>query len=132
MKRTWIIVFAVTTVLTACNKEKFEEEMEGHYTGTFQRISATGLYPSQSVILHLNNNSFSGSSDNARYPAICHGSWEAGASTVDFTNGCVFTADFDWTLILNGSYYYEKTGTHLKIWKKENEVTDTYELEKTD
>jgi hypothetical protein len=42
----------------------------------------------------------------------------------------VWTADFDWTLILEGKFNYQLNGNHLKIWKTVGEVTDAYELEK--
>jgi hypothetical protein len=128
--RKWLAILVLLTGLLACNKEKFEKQIEGNYTGTFQRTSPTGFYPQQQVSLNLNNNSFSGQSTNARQPAICHGSWEAGSGTIEFVNGCVWTADFDWTLILEGKFNYQLNGNHLKIWKTVGEVTDAYELEK--
>ena len=130
MRKAIFLAMVLFTGLLACNKEKFEEQIKGSYKGTFQRVSPTGFYPPQQITLHLNDNSFSGESTNARQPAICHGSWEAGGSNINFKNGCVWTADFDWTLILEGDFEYELNGTHLKMWKAIGEIIDTYELEK--
>ena len=128
--RKWLLAFLLLAALSACDKERFEKQIEGNYTGSFQRTAPTGPYPVQQVSLHLNDNSFSGQSSNARQPALCHGRWEAGSSVIDFHNSCVWTADFDWTLILTGTFRYELNGTRLKMWKKTGDITDTYELTK--
>jgi hypothetical protein len=60
--RKWLAILVLLTGLLACNKEKFEKQIEGNYTGTFQRTSPAGFYPQQQVSLNLNNNSFSGQS----------------------------------------------------------------------
>jgi len=128
--RKWLFIAVVLTGIGGCSKEKFEKEIEGNYSGTFQRVAPTGLYPQQQVSLNLKDNSYSGQSGNARQPAICHGNWKAGYRTITFDNGCAWTADFDWTLILDGEFKYELKGTHLKMWKTIGDVTDTYELDK--
>ena len=128
--RKWLLIYVLLTGLLGCSKEKFEKEIEGNYTGTFQRTSPAGLYPQQQVSLSLKDNSYSGQSSNARQPAICHGGWDAGYRTINFDNACIWTADFDWTLILDGEFKYELNGTHLKMWKTVGQVTDTYELYK--
>ena len=130
--RKWLFVPVLLTALLACSKAEFEEKIEGNYTGIFQRISPTGFYPQRQVSVNLKNNSFSGQSDNARQPAICHGNWDAGYRTIHFDNRCVWTADFDWTLILDGEFKYELNGTHLRMWKTVGAVTDTYELDRTE
>ena len=129
--RKWLFLTGILfAALSGCNKERFEKQVEGNYTGTFQRVAPTGSYPQQQVSLNLKDNSFTGQSSNARQPAICHGGWEANGSVIDFKNGCAWTADFDWTLILSGEFKYEMNGTHLKMWKTVGEVTDVYELDK--
>ena len=130
--RKWLFVLFLLTGLLSCSKEQFEKQIEGSYTGTFQRISPAGSYSPQQVSLSLKDNSFAGQSTNARQPAICHGNWNAGYRTIRFNNGCLWTADFDWTLILEGEFKYEVNGTYLKMWKTVGEVTDTYELNKAD
>lgn len=130
--RLWLLTAFILFGLASCNKEKFEKELEGNYTGIFYRTAPHVNFPVQQVTLNLNDNIFSGASSNARYPAICHGNWEAGNSTIEFENRCVWTADFDWSLILDGEFRYEWNGTQLKLWqvKGESEVTDWYVLEK--
>ena len=128
----WFCVCALAIMgWSACNKERLGQQLEGSYQGTFHRSAPAVDYVIQNVTLHLNDNSFTGQSGNARYPAICHGSWEAGWNTVNFSNACAWTADFDWTLILDGEFEYEWDGTRLKIWKTMGDMTDVYELEKT-
>jgi hypothetical protein len=114
--------------LVACTKNKSDNFTEGDYTGTFQRITLSGSGPVSHVTLHLKNNSFSGTSDNARYPGICVGSWSLGERTLHFADGCAWTADFDWTLILDGDFTYEAHGNQLKLWRTFQGHTDVYEL----
>ncbi|MEJ2004157.1 MAG: hypothetical protein P8X57_04150, partial [Cyclobacteriaceae bacterium] len=38
------------------------------------------------------------------YPAICNGTFERDDKRISFENNCAFTADFDWSFILNGTY----------------------------
>ena len=126
MKAFFLAAF-LTLGLLSCEKEG-AASISGNYTGVFFRSSPTGRWAQSQVSLNLNANSFSGQSSDARYPAICHGSWTAGDETIEFSNACMWTADFDWTLILDGEYSYELNGDHLKIWKIAGDKTDTYDL----
>jgi len=117
-------------VLTSCKKDQAGPVSDGDYTGTFQRISLTGSGAVSNVTLHLRSGSYSGSSDNARYPAICVGGWESSEGKLHFWDGCVFTADFDWTLILEGDFNYSIDGFHLKFWKTTGDHTDVYNLQR--
>jgi hypothetical protein len=120
--------FALLLFCLSCNKEAREQQLAGNYTGVFQRLSSAGTYPEAAVTLNLQSNSFTGSSSNARYPALCHGKWEAGSNTLVFTNSCVWTADFDWTLILDKTFQYERKGDSLLLTRQHAHFTDTYRL----
>jgi hypothetical protein len=126
MKAFFLVAF-LTLWLFSCEKED-AASVSGNYSGVFFRSSPTGTWTESQVSLHLNANSFSGQSSDARYPAICHGSWTSGDETIEFSNACIWTADFDWTLILDGEYKFELKGDHLKIWKTTGDKTDTYDL----
>jgi hypothetical protein len=82
------------------------------------------------VELNLDNGSFGGTSTIPRYPAICAGNYTIGNGEITFVNQCFFTADFDWTLILSGTFKVEKTATSLRLEKimgeGESRIRDIY------
>ncbi len=65
----------------------------------------------------FSGDAFNGSSDSSNYPAICNGSFTTSGDpdSVHFVNSCVFPANFDWTLILTGSYKLIQTGDSIYI-----------------
>lgn len=130
MRTAVLSLLCLLLALTSCKKDHADPVSDGDYTGTFRRISLTGTGAASNVTLHLRGGSYSGSSDNARYPAICVGGWEASEGQLHFWDGCVFTADFDWTLILEGDFDYSISGSHLKFWKTAGDHTDVYDLKK--
>ncbi len=128
--RNFIFLVICCLSFFACSKESASADISGKYSGTFIRTSPLIFPTPTDVTLNLNNGSFSGTSSNARYPAICHGSYTNDDEEINFTNACVWTADFDWTLTLDGIYEYEIKGDRLKIWKESGEITDVYDLRK--
>jgi hypothetical protein len=75
---------------------------------------------------------FSGSSDIPKYPAIGQGTYYSdNDANLRFTNQSLFTADFDWSLILNGDYITTMTGDSLVFSKSyPNGWVDVYKLKK--
>ena len=126
MKTFYLIVF-LCFGLISCEKEE-ATSISGIYKGVFFRSSPNSTWQQSQVSLNLNANSFTGQSSDARYPVICHGAWITEEETMNFENSCIWTADFDWTLILSGEFQYEINGDHLKLWKTNGDVTDTYDL----
>lgn len=130
--RIFIFFLICSLFFLACSKESTSTDISGNYAGTFVRTSPLIFPTPTDVTLNLDNGSFSGTSSNARFPAICHGSFTNDNKEMNFTNACVWTADFDWTLILDGVYEYELKGDRLRIWKKTGEITDMYDLRKVE
>lgn len=102
----------------------------GDYTGTFFRVSPVALYPVANVNLFLMEGEFRGDTDTNRYPAICPGTYAVSGTTVEFTNDCVWTADFDWSLILSGTFEFTATSDSLHLVKHNGDVTDIYRLKR--
>jgi hypothetical protein len=114
---------------TNCRKEA--KNLDGEYTGTFVRSAPNIRAQSAKVTLYLAGNTFKGSSDIKNYPAICEGTFTITSSKIDVSNDCMFTADFDWSLVLKGEYNYELSGKQLKITRAyPGNKYDTYTLEK--
>lgn len=104
---------------------------EGTYVGTFQRLTSAGGQTSNVTITFLANN-WTGQSQFAKYPALCHGTYKSsGADIVTFENACPWTAEFDWTLILSGEYKVNLVDNNIEISKDYNGAfKDIYKLTK--
>jgi hypothetical protein len=104
---------------------------EGTYVGTFQRLTAGGGQISN-VTITFSANNWTGQSQLAKYPALCHGTYKtSGADYVVFENACPWTAEFDWTLILSGEYKLNANGDTIEISRNYNGAfKDIYKLAK--
>jgi len=109
MKLLFILLFVIPAI-TACKKSQDtipgtgDEILSGRYMGTFYRTTGDTV----NVSLLFTDNIFSGSSDRTKYPAICNGTFSMqknnDAYKIQFNDNCIWTADFDWSLILDGDY----------------------------
>ena len=105
-------------------------KLDGTYTGTFQRQQG-GTGPVSQVSLVFSGNSWQGSSQTPKYPALCNGTYTISAgNAITFTNACFWTAEFDWSLILNRDYVLKISGNEVEITKSSGGYTDVYKLRK--
>lgn len=118
-------------MLAACRKNSDQNtvpELSGVYSGTFNR---SGVADTARVSLELDISTFQGQSDTEKYPAICRGSYTATQNSIVFVDSCAWTADFDWTYILNGTYNLSSQPDNaIRIWRTNGTVTDEYLLKK--
>ena len=117
--RILLATILCSILIIGCTKD-FSNKIEGSYTGTFHRyIDPVSNPASSNVTLNFSNNNFSGTSSMPKYPAIGTGTYtySASANKLNIKNESMFTADFDWTFIFKGSYFYEIDGDKLRIWK---------------
>lgn len=99
----------------------------GIYSGTFQRQLAFGGGEISNVSITFSGNTWTGQSDRPKYPALCNGTFSTDKNKIIFTNDCAWTADFDWSLILGGEYYFTINGNELSITKSyQGSATDTW------
>ncbi|MBA4055857.1 MAG: hypothetical protein C0490_14170 [Marivirga sp.] len=110
------------------NMNKTEGFPQGRYKGVFTRSSPLAKYASSHVTLTFTENKFSGESDQRNYPAICNGTYRVTGSEIEFTNECMWTADFDWTYILKDKFYLRIDGDKMELTKSEGDHTDQYTL----
>jgi major membrane immunogen (membrane-anchored lipoprotein) len=104
---------------------------DGTYAGTFTRTSPNARYASAKVSITLKNGSFTGTSDIVNYPAICSGTFKMTGKNITVENECMFSANFDWSLIFKGTYQYELENGELKIYRRNsNDIIDQYNLKK--
>jgi hypothetical protein len=129
MKATFSFLF-VLLVLFSCDKEK-SFKLDGPYSGTFYRTRDGAKVLNSDVTLTVESNKFSGTSSNNNSPAICSGTFSTTEKEIDFLNGCMFTADFDGTLILNGKFKIsEKAGEIVLSKEIDAQNGDFYVLKK--
>jgi hypothetical protein len=103
MKLKILIIFGILSFTFACNNddENSQPEINGEYIGVFERNGNTS-----NVELNFNNGIYSGESDTVKFPAICDGNYSVSSNLIMFQNECIWTAEFDWTLILSDEWNY--------------------------
>lgn len=128
------VFFLVTCLfMVSCKKHPPEVQLQdGTYHGTFKRSYVSRV---SNVSLQFSEGSFSGKSDNdsAYYPVICAGTFSASGDSVQFNNACFFTANFDWSYILSGKYFFAKKNDSLVITRSYGGIfyyTDIYTLKR--
>jgi hypothetical protein len=102
--------------------------IQGTYKGQFFRVSPDANYEASNVTISFTSNRFSGESDVIKYPAICNGTYKINGQEIDFLNTCPWTAEFDWSYILNGKFEFTINGNQLEMKKELNGVSDYYKL----
>ncbi len=125
MKKIIIAALALS-VFWACSKPGSESiTLDGRYIGYFQRTGMDSVW----VSLLFTGNKFEGNSERAQYPAICAGSFSIEGNKITFTDSCAWTANFDWSLVLNGTYTIEVLPEQkLRIWRSNGNMVDEYWL----
>ena len=125
-------LFCLTLLAVSCKKTESNFLIPaGTYAGTFQRlISDSGQI--SNVTITFSENNWIGQSQYSKYPALCNGTYQVrGSENVTFENACVWTAEFDWTLILSGDYKIKVAGNDSEISKNYNSQNrDIYKLTK--
>ncbi len=117
--------------VTSCRKTEIGKLQDEAYTGTFQRQQSSGQSTPSNVSITFAAGKFSGQSDRANYPAICNGSYSVSGAKLNVANACMFTANFDWSLIFGGEYNYTLNEKSLKIWRTNNDGSvDMYQLQR--
>lgn len=102
---------------------------DGTYKGIFGRSSPNAKYQASDVILVIKGYTFEGESSIPTYPAICKGTFKQKDQKVEFTNSCIWTADFDGTYILDGEFNISSEGNKIIISRGYGKDTyDTYTL----
>jgi hypothetical protein len=132
MRYIFSVVFCLILFAVSCKKTNTDLIIrEGTYVGTFQRLTSNGGQISN-VMITFSTNNWTGQSQFAKYPALCHGTYKAsGSDNVTFENACPWTAEFDWTLILSGEYKLNVTGNSIEISRDYNGAfKDIYKLTK--
>ena len=119
IKNLFLVVLFM--VFTSCSDKETYSEIDGNYTGFFEREGRKS-----EVSLNFNEGDYSGDAEFEKFPALCTGNYVVNEDTVTFSNQCVWTAEFDWSLILNGDWTFTFQNNQLILT---NEIGDRYILE---
>jgi len=108
----------------SCGKsdDDFLATLEGEYKGTFTVEYQNDQTFSNPVEVSFSGGEFSSSTGANRFPAGGNGAYEVEKNTIQFTDKNIWTADFDWNLILNGTYNYTINGNMLTLSANKNDV----------
>ncbi|SRX56133.1 hypothetical protein [Aequorivita sp. CIP111184] len=122
-----VIVIAIAVLaFNACNKSDdttANENLQGTYSGMFTVEYLNGDSFSRPVTVIFNENNKYQSSGNAdRIPAGGSGTYEKGTTKINFSDINIWTADFDWNLILNEEYDYSINGNQLVLSANKNNI----------
>ena len=118
-------------LLISCDSGMLGEGMltEGTYVGVFTRMDPVAKYQPANVTITVTGDRFEGHSSIPNYPAICEGRVRSDGRSVEFENECLFTADFDWTYILDGTFVASTERNTLTLTKSYGGGRyDTYHL----
>ena len=128
MRYLFFILTALIFLTISCKKYNSTSIPIGTYQGTFQRSVINTV---SNVTIKFSSKDFEGQSQYIHYPDICNGTFLISQDTISFGNACVYTADFDWSLILSGKYKVSVFGDSLIITRAYNGIVyydDIYKL----
>ena len=100
----------------------------GTYQGQYTRTGPLIKFSPSNVTVIFESGSFSGGSDRMYFPAICHGTYKISGQEIEFADVCVWTANFDPSLILSGKFELKIDGKRLVMSRSSGGQTDRYHL----
>ncbi len=135
MKSKYFIItlLGLLTLFNSCTDSDSElaPNLNGIYSGTFTVEYKDGKIFSNPVSVQFEGENFLSSTGTNRFPAGGNGKFEVRSSTIEFVDKNFWTADFDWNLILSGTYAYKINGSKLTLSAGKNDVGFyKYELNK--
>ncbi len=112
MNLKYLVLVGIIIIALACSSDDDQPNIEGEYIGIFERNGNTS-----NVELNFANGIFSGDSETVKFPAICNGNYSISNKTIEFENLCIWTAEFDWTLVLGENWNYTFINNILTMTK---------------
>jgi len=123
-------------IICCDNEEQHLNEFKGEtFVGTFQREVAWAICDTAKISITFSSGIWSGESNKVNYPALCKGTYSIKGDTIIFKNECMWTADFDWSLILSGKYVLKTMGDSIEFYRDYHSATygirvDRYKLKR--
>lgn len=121
MKRIFCLL-ALLLIFSACRKENNAREFKGTYEGTY-RIKANGIFLIEDSKILLSSPNFT----VLKGSKLGSGTFNVDSKMeVSFRDTNVWTADFDWTILLDGTYTYQALGDSLILTKYTGQQKQNY------
>jgi hypothetical protein len=98
-----LAILSLSILLLSCEKIQLTSK-NGTYKGTFTVTYNNGIVRTGETTLELKNGEFSCSGNSNRIPAGGSGSFSMNENEITFLDENAWTADFDYNLILEGTY----------------------------
>jgi xanthosine utilization system XapX-like protein len=109
-------IYALLVVMLLASPAQSQPSLAGIYIGKFKVIYSQDKRVHQgNVILTLQADTYSCSANKNRIPAGGSGSYSIKNDKIVFEEENMWTADFDWNLILKGEYSITFTGKKLTL-----------------
>jgi hypothetical protein len=133
--RNLILAAIVFSALQSCSKnhtQSIPPLPSGEYSGTFKRYHTTEDKTADIQLVFKKGN-WEGSSSINKYPALIKGNYSiAENAVIKFVETSPWTAEFDWTLILHGSYLLHRNDDSLIFTRSyANGYVDVFKLAKS-
>lgn len=116
------LLFTLLLFSGACSDKLNLSLLDGNYKGNFYHIrpgDTNYFTSSEHISLNLLKKEYTSTGTDSRIPAGGSGEFILiNKNDVEFTDKQVWTADFDWNLILNGRYIYEFKNDSLILTRK--------------
>ncbi len=118
--RNFLFITILLITILSCKKEKDTNALaNGIYKGTFKVVYSSQQFTGK-VTLTIQDENFHCIGDSNQYPAGGSGAYIITKDKITFKDKNLWTADFDWNLILSGDYDYSWDGRCLKIFENKN------------
>lgn len=133
LKFMMLIVFVMA--LSGCSKEIIvSRNVDGVYQGTFEVTNTNPVVDfkpiNTDVRVNFNGINYASAVYVNNVSAGATGKFFIKRDVITFTDTLMHTANFDWSLLLNGSYTYTIKGDSIILIKKIGSSTYTYRLKK--
>lgn len=127
-----ILLIVFSCLLYSCENNDVIRNTDltpGVYKGHFIRSNPYAKFAPSKVTLIFTPNAYTGESDVTNYPAICNGTYKITGQEIEFFNSCIWTGEFDQSLILKGKFELRVDGSQLEMTRRSNGQTYYYKLE---
>jgi hypothetical protein len=124
MKKYIFIVSAFSIIVFMAGFiSPFKNIEEGIYTGKFNVMYPSGKSFTGKTTIEIGQSTYSCMGNKKRIPAGGSGTYLVNEteSRITFTDENIWTADFDWNLILTGEYDYSVDGKKLILSRKRDD-----------
>ncbi|UKT62347.1 hypothetical protein [Pedobacter mucosus] len=115
----YLFLFTIAFLLSCKKSNSTIDIKDGNYSGILKVTTnikpAATTYP---IFISFNQGKFLINPDLTRKPVGGSGTYSTDNSIVSFIDTNVYTADFDWNLILTGEYDIDSSGDDLTLTKR--------------